>query len=326
MPSHSSVRAVVALIACVAALSCGAAARAQSTLGVAKGHVYVLDATVTPKPFHLLRFPVTAGVIGTKPDSTLDVPRAALQQFYPPSISLAVATDGSSFFYYPANKQILVYAPGASGSAKPVKTIPVPDPSPVPGPIGVDANKYIYVPTYLSPALILTPDGKIAGHISTGYVESQGNPIAFDRNGDLWLSYSYVNFLLGVYATPETNPTLLRSPCPPALFYSSLAITDDGQVLMDGGTFVVRFPTTARECPLPNVWPRELSVNLYPDVALGSNAYASPMIAVSGRDIFEVDRFKRVVEYDVEGGWDQKPIADVEWPGFTLPIEIATGP
>lgn len=326
MNHHVSTRAVSTLIACCAAVGVAAAAQAHPALGVAKGHVYVLDATVAPALYHLLRFPVTGGVIAAEPDSKLDVPRGTLPQFTPPTVSFAVGGDGSAYLYYPVQKQVLVYAPGASGHAKPIATIPVPDPSPVPGAIAVDANKYLYVPTFASPALVIAPNGKIAGHVSTGFVEYQGNPIAIGPEGDLWLSAGADNFQLGVYATPETNPTLLRSPCPPVLFYNSLAITSDGQLLMDGGTFIVLLPGSVRECPVSGVWSKELSVNLYPDAALGSDPYAPPQIAVSGHDIFEVDRRRRVIEYDVEGGWDQKPISVVAWPGLRKPFAIATGP
>jgi hypothetical protein len=325
MKNRVSARALSTLVAC-AVLGSGAAAEARSALGVAKGHVYILDAAAPPAPYRVLRFAVFGGVIDERPDSILDVPPGTLPQFTPPTISMAVAGDGSAYLYYPTQKQVLVYAPGASGSAKPIATIPVPDPSPVPGAIAVDANKYLYIPTFKSPAIVVAPNGKLAAHVTTGFVEYQGNAIQIDSAGELWLSAGADNFQLGVYATPETNPTLLRTPCPPVLFYNSLAITDDARLLMDGGTFIVVLPASTTACPAPRVWSKELSVNLYPDAALGSDPYSPPAIAVSGRDIFEVDRRERVVEYDVEGGWDQRPIAVVHWPGFHKPFAIATGP
>jgi hypothetical protein len=298
---------VLALAAALAVSSAPRTAEARLVVRPHAGqsptlHVYVADANAGT----IDRFPLIAGVLAATPDATLDVPVD--------SLAIAVAANGTMYVGDGADSEILVYAAGAQGNAKPLLTIPVPLP---PIDVAVDANGYVFTRATgtngLSKVYGYAPSGSQAIEIDL----TQASMLAFDPQGNLYLGYDSG---YNVYATPETSPTLIRTSCLRELKspISGMAVSSNGRVFLGRIGYMTRFRDTMSSCPVP--------FGLYNMFVQDDPAFYLPHLASGGGFLFSVEFYqKRVLQLDPNKA-HQTPISDVRYAGFQGPYGIAVGP
>lgn len=261
-------------------------------------HVYVQD----PGAAMLFRFPVVNGVIAGQPDATLTTPKYAA--------GVTVAHDGTIYVSDSAGQRILVYRAGAHGNERPRHVIPVPT---TPYELALQDNGFLFARLTnsggVSEIAVVSPQYHVVNIIN----ESAASSVALDAAGNL-----YDGFDTGfhVFATPDTNPTLIRSACLSAVY---LTVAPGGRMFVSRGTTITRVEDTLSGCPIPK--------GRFQIRALVSPVLYLPYLAVDGAHLFTVEPSnKRVLQLDPDNGSPQTPITNIHLPAFQAPYAIAVGP
>lgn len=244
-----------------------------------------------------------------QPDSTLSVPTF--------SYGLAVGTDGSQYVADAYLAQLAVYAPGAHGNDQPTRVTKLPY---QPSQIAVDANGYAFAvlvhPVPPPETAVIDPSGRLVKR----FVDPGGAfTLAFDPLGNLYVESTDGNYhpVIDVYATPETNPTLVRSPClkrlEPGL--GGIGVSTRNKLFIGGLHGIGYVDDTVTQCPLPKF--REIRTEL--------PTLETPILAVADQHIFALQGASirlSVLELDVDTLHRQVPLADVALPGYSTAIAI----
>lgn len=295
-------RARLALCACVAAAAfCSGAATASPLVRFAAPvteHVYVQD----PGASTLFMFPVINGVIAGQPDATLATPLYAS--------GVTVAPDGTIYVSDSAGQRILIYRAGAHGNERPRHAIRVPT---TPYELALESNGFLFArltnSAGTSEIAVISPQRRVVNLIN----ESAASSVAVDSSGNL-----YDGFDTGfhVFATPDTNPTLIHSTCLGTVY---LALAPGGRLFVSRGTTITRVEDTLNACPVPK--------GRFEIRAVVSPGLDLPYLAVDGKHLFTVEPYnKRVLQLDPDNGNPQTPIANIQLPAFSHPYAIAVGP
>jgi hypothetical protein len=148
-------------------------------------------------------FPIQNGLPTTTPARTLATGMELL--------NVAVAPDGTLFAAGQAGStsEVAVYAPGAQGSGQPERVVDTPGEA---WSVAVDVAGFLYagiprVGVEVYPPGAQGPDQPVAMIPETRFTGGLG----FDLAGNLYVT-NYANGLTE-YATPESNPTVVRSTC-----------------------------------------------------------------------------------------------------------------
>jgi hypothetical protein len=285
------------------------------------GHVYVLD----PGAKAVFRFPIVNGIVGSQPDSTLSLPSP---KGLVAGLGLAVGRDGTQYLsdYY---NTIYVFPPGAHGNDGPVRTIRTPY---RPEKLVVDANGYLYANQFSNghsqwePLVVIAPDGHVVQRIKALFGLTY-EPEGVDAQGNLYVDVWKGRYENDVYATPITNPTLIRTSCLRRYYALTESAVSDGQLFVGWHGVITRAHDTTTACPAPPEPERFLivpytspGIGVYFDLTVADHhIFIAPDVTLEGGPA-------RLLEFDADKGGRQPPLADVRWSGFRSPSDVATGP
>lgn len=287
----------------------------------AAGHVFVLD----PAAKSLFRFPIVNGIVASQPDSTLSLPSV---KGLVAGTGLAVGRDGTQYVsdYY---DRIFVFAPGAHGLDRPIRTIRTPY---RPMKLVVDTNGYVFADQFSNgqsrwePLVVIAPDGHVV-HTIDSLLNLTYEPEGLDSQGNLYIHVWKGQYENDVYATPETNPTLIRTSCLRHIDALTETAVSDGHLYVAWRGVITRAPDTTTACPTPPEPERFLiipqtspALGVYIEMTVADHhIFIAPDVGLSGGRA-------RLLEFDADKGGRQAPLADVQWTGFRSPWDIATGP
>jgi hypothetical protein len=266
----------------------------------------------------VFRYPVVNGRLAAQPDSAL----TGLDYQ-----AGAVGIDGT--IYVNGGKTpsaIAVYAPGASGNAKPIRTLETPTGSAVNGQMAVDSSGYLYVPVYRGPhrsqeTVVYAPDAGGRARPVARVLQNAPSGMAVDETGNLYIA----NDNLSVYANPRTKPQLIRSIClQRSVNFGGLALTATQEYALrywGKRPSILVFSQDADGCPAPvhNV------IEVNPKFALWC-------IAVEGNDLYvtgsepKMKNVPAIFQFDARRFGEHAPVNIVVGPPLQQPREIYFGP
>lgn len=275
------------------------------------GHVYVGDYGGA-----VFRYPLVNGKMAAQPDSSITSMGGG-------SGTVAVEGDGTVFAYDYSARQINVYAPGAQGNAKPIRTLNVLHFPPYN--IEVDAAGYLYVATGpFQPTGIFIFAPSAGGNAQpVASISQYTSNLAVD-NATGYLYAVSLNGTLSVFATPTTNPTLIRQTCLPnrsiGIALGTQAVYTSVAHLNDKRNYIVVLPRKADGCPAP---PHGL---IYTSPAL-RNPVSESFLANS---LFVADTgfgsSASILQLDARELGKQTPLNVVSGPPLAFPWNVKLGP
>jgi hypothetical protein len=202
--------ACAAAIICVQSVCAPNPARFREHVSTfSAGHAYVAD----PGASGVFTFPLANGLIAPQPDNFLYLPSSAQ--------GISIGPDGD-LYVVNATTTLQVFAPGAGGIAPPpLRTLTLPA---SPGEYGyaygiaVDAQGFLYVAVDVAPyqihVLVYRPGaGGTEPPIQTIPVGGLTTGITVDPAQQLYIASNPRLGQVAVYATPTTNPRLVRTQC-----------------------------------------------------------------------------------------------------------------
>jgi hypothetical protein len=276
-------------------------------------HAYIGDSAAEA----VFRYPVVNGRLAAQPDSEL----TGLD--YQTSV---VGVDGT--IYVNESKlpfDVAVYAPGASGNAKPIRILETPSGSVVNGHMAVDSSGYLYVPLYRGhrsqEIVVYAPGARGRAHPVAMIHQDAPYAMAVDETGNLYI----VNDNLSVYANPRTKPQLTRTVClKRSVNFGGLALTaTQDYVLRYWGKWptILVFSQDADGCPAPahNV------IRVDPRLALLSIAVEGNGLYITGAEL-AIKNVPAVFQFDAERFGERPPINVVMGPPLQQPSDIYFGP
>jgi hypothetical protein len=276
----------------------------------ARTHIYVGDYAANA----VFKYALRNGGLSPQPVSSITSVSAVF--------AIAVASDGTLYVAERFNTDVKVFAPHAHGNAVPLRTLLLPA---VPNAVTVDSNGYLYVALQNAAFGVgVYAPGASGNAQPVATIPQTAAYLAVDEEGDLYLSGPDVS----VYATPATNPTLIRQVC--VSFAHGIALSNSDHMFVVENSFnrrrlVAAFRQTANGCPAPP------HGNIYP-----TGGFGDPIAdATAGNRLFVIDQTyappggtpaPSILEFDSKLRGPQAPLSTVSGAPLQNPLGVAVGP
>jgi hypothetical protein len=315
----------VTLLATIVAVGCQTQANTPQTLSGASRPLSAARHTSSSNELYvgddggnIFVFPMQNGLPGTTPARTLVTGMELL--------NVAVALDGTIYAAGSLKDAavVAVYAPGAQGSDEPERVLNTPGEA---WSVAVDAAGFVYagipdvaVDIYAPGAQ--GPDQPVATIPETKFVGGLG----LDAAGNLYVAAFGT---LTEYATPETDPTMVRSTC------FAVKINPNGVALNPQGTAFVAVDGAdhfARDSYISPVASDETGCPFQRRRIYANPSFHNPIgVGELDGNIFVADPYygnghSSVVVMDESQRGHHTPLFILTNPGFTHPRGVAIGP